>query len=173
MSIAIRGAACLALFAVIPATGPARAHVTLETGQAPAHAYYRGTFRVPHGCEGAATTRITVRLPEGVTAARPMPKAGWTLTTARREDAPAPAGHGAAPELAAVTWEGGRLEDAHYDEFVIRFRLPDRPGETVWIPVVQDCEGGRSTAWSEVPAEGRRLSDYRHPAPAVRLLPRN
>jgi uncharacterized protein YcnI len=163
----------LALMAMLAAASPAAAHVTLEVQQAPANSTYRAVFRLPHGCDGAATTRVTVRLPEGVTEARPMPKAGWTLRTVPRADAPAPAAHGAVPPLAEVIWEGGRLEDAHYDEFVIRLRLPDRPGELLYIPVVQDCPEDRQAAWVEIPQPGRRVSDYRMPAPAVRLLPRN
>jgi uncharacterized protein YcnI len=155
------------------AAGPAAAHVTLEVPQAQASSTYRAVFRVPHGCEGAATTRFVVRLPEGVTDARPMPKAGWTLVTTPREGAAAPQGHGAVPELAEIAWEGGRLEDSHYDEFIIRLRLPNRPGELLYIPVVQQCEHGRVSAWVEVPEPGRRITDYRYPAPAIRLLPRN
>jgi uncharacterized protein YcnI len=75
--------------------------------------------------------------------------------------------------LGEIAWDGGRLEDAHYDEFIIRFRLPDRPGELLHIPVVQHCEGGRTAAWTEIPEPGRRVSEYRYPAPALRLLPRN
>ena len=116
-------------------------------------------------------TRLTIRLPEGVTEARPMPKVGWTLTTVARGEAAS--GHGGAPPLAEVTWEGGRLDDAHYDEFVIRLRLPDRPGELFYIPVVQDCDGGRQAAWVEIPEPGVRITQYRYLAPAVRLLPRN
>ncbi len=154
-------------------TSPALAHVTLEVQQAPASSTYKGVFRVPHGCEGAATVRITINLPEGVTQAQPMPKAGWRLTTQRREGGPQPAGHGTLPEVSSVTWEGGPLDSTHYDEFVVRFRTPDRPGEVVYIPVIQDCEGGRSTGWTEIPAQGRRPSDYPHIAPALRVLPRS
>jgi uncharacterized protein YcnI len=75
--------------------------------------------------------------------------------------------------LGEIAWDGGRLEDAHYDEFIIRFRLPDRPGELLHIPVTQHCEGGRTAAWTQIPEPGRRVSDYRYPAPALRLLPRN
>jgi uncharacterized protein YcnI len=153
------------------AAGPAAAHVSLEVQQAPPNSSYRAVFRVPHGCDGAATTRVTVRLPEGVAEARPMPKPGWTLTTTPRGEAAG--GHGAAPPLAEVSWSGGRLDDAHYDEFIIRLRLPDRPGELFYLPVVQECEGGRTSAWVEIPEPGRRVSDYRYPAPAVRLAPRN
>jgi uncharacterized protein YcnI len=151
---------------------PAAAHVTLDPAQAPANATIRAALRVPHGCEGAATTRIAVRLPEGVTAARPMPKAGWTLVLTPREEAAAPAGHGAARDLAGIAWEGGSLPDAHYEEFVLRFRTPDQPGATLWFAVQQDCEGGRSTGWVQVPAEGRRISDYPTPAASLRLNPR-
>lgn len=163
----------IAVLAMLAAASPAAAHVTLEVQQAPANGIYRAVFRIPHGCDGAATTRVTIRLPDGVTEARPMPKAGWTLRTVPRADAPPPATHGAIAPLAEVIWEGGRLEDAHYDEFVIRMRLPDRPGELLYIPVVQDCPEGAQAAWVEIPQPGRRITEYRMPAPAVRLLPRN
>lgn len=167
----ITGAALAALLGL--ATAPAaEAHVTLEQGTAPAGSTYRATFRVPHGCEGhAATSRITVTLPEGVTGARPMPKAGWTLGIVPRSE-PRQAGHGAAQaEAAQIVWEGGPLEDAHYDEFVVRLRLPDEPG-LLHIPVVQDCVGGGRSAWEQIPEPGRRASDYPFIAPAVRLTPR-
>ncbi len=171
MSHSIIAAATVGLLAALPLS--ATAHVTLEVQQAPPNSTYRAVFRVPHGCEGAPTTRFTVRLPEGVTEARPMPKAGWTLRTVPRAGTAAPAGHGAAPAIAEVIWEGGSLEDAHYDEFILRLRLPDRPGELFYIPVVQDCPDGKQAAWVEIPEPGRRVTDYRMPAPAVRLTPRN
>jgi periplasmic copper chaperone A len=163
-----------ALVASAAAPSPGRAHVTLEAQQAVAGATYRAVFRVPYGCAGhAATTRLTVRLPEGVTGARPMPKPGWTLTIVPRPGEPAQAGHEAARgEAAAIVWEGGPLEDAHYDEFVIRLRLPEEPG-LLYIPAVQDCAGGGRAAWDQVPEPGRRASDYPFIAPAVRLTPRN
>lgn len=170
MSAIPRGAACLAVLVALAA--PARAHVTLEVAQAPANSTYKAVLRVPHGCDGAATIRITVQLPPGVTAAQPMPKPGWRLTTTPREGAPPPAGHGAVPELAAITWEGGPLDAAHYDEFVVRLRLPDRPGELLHLPVLQDCEGGRSVAWTQIPDPARRPTEYPTPAAALRLLPR-
>ncbi|WP_376088500.1 YcnI family protein [Roseomonas sp. CCTCC AB2023176] len=180
MSIVTRGAACLALTGPLMGalSAPAAAHVTLEVQQAPANAIYRAVFRVPHGCEGAATTRITVQVPPGVTQALPMPKPGWRLTTTPREEVPPPAGppptrHGAVPEVATVTWEGGPLDHAHYDEFVVRMRLPDRPGELLYVPVVQGCEDGRSASWTQIPDPNRRPTENPTPAPALRLLPRS
>ncbi len=161
---------CAAMALGLLAAGPVAAHVSLETQQAPANSIYRAVFRVPHGCGEAATTRITVRLPEGFTQARPMPKPGWTLRVTYRGEAPS--GHGAIADAGEIVWEGGNLPNAHYDEFVIRLRLPDRPGELIYIPVIQDCEGGASTAWTQIPEAGRRASDYPQIAPAIRLAPR-
>jgi uncharacterized protein YcnI len=45
---------------------PAAAHVTLENQEAKVGASYKAVFRVPHGCDGTATTAIRVKIPEGV-----------------------------------------------------------------------------------------------------------
>lgn len=167
--------ACLATLAAALLAAPAAAHVTLETQSAPANAHYKAVLRVPHGCGGAATIALRVRLPDGVLSARPMPKSGWRIALHRRPlETPLPDGHGGTLRDAVVeiAWEGGPLPDDHYDEFVLVFRTPDRPGETVYLPVVQHCEGGAVVAWVETPAPGQRITAYRHPAPALRLLPR-
>ncbi|TIW66477.1 MAG: DUF1775 domain-containing protein, partial [Mesorhizobium sp.] len=62
-------------------TNAALAHVTLETQEAPVGSTYKAVLRVPHGCEGKATTAVRVQIPEGVISVKPMPKPGWTLQT--------------------------------------------------------------------------------------------
>jgi uncharacterized protein YcnI len=62
---------------------PTLAHVTLETQEAHVGSTYKAVLRVPHGCEGAATLKVRVQVPEGVIAVKPMPKAGWTLETVK------------------------------------------------------------------------------------------
>ena len=62
-------------------TSGVSAHVTLETQEAPAKSTYKAVVRVPHGCDGAATLKIRIRIPEGFIAVKPMPKAGWQLET--------------------------------------------------------------------------------------------
>ena len=69
---------------------PAAAHITLDPPSAPAGSYVRAAFRVPHGCDGAATTGIRVQIPEGFRNVKPMPLAGWTLTTVTEEGTAAP-----------------------------------------------------------------------------------
>ena len=68
-------AAALAL----PAT--AQAHVTANPSEAPAGGYAKFDFRVPHGCEGAATRSVTVRLSEGSTSVKPQVVPGWEIST--------------------------------------------------------------------------------------------
>ncbi|MBY0338195.1 MAG: YcnI family protein [Acetobacteraceae bacterium] len=160
------------LAAALLAAPPALAHVTLDPAEAAANASVRVAFRVPHGCAGAATTAIEVTLPEGVTMARPMPKPGWTLEVDIRPLArPFPGPHGLIRESpAAVAWRGGPLADAHYDEFVMILRTPDRPAETLHFPVMQRCEGGASHAWTEVADAANPRP--RSPAATLRLAPR-
>jgi uncharacterized protein YcnI len=149
--------------------GPAAAHVTLDRSEMPADSYLRVALRVSHGCQGAATTGIRVQVPPELRGVRPMPHAGWTLTTVPGP-APAAGSHDAAPMPREISWQGGNLPDAHYDEFVLYIRTPAEPGATLYFPVVQDCEGGKVTRWIERPTQpGQRLTT---PAYAVRIVPK-
>ncbi len=156
-------------------TPTAHAHATLEVLQAPAGTYYKAVLRVPHGCEGSPTTAVKIRIPAGVTAVKPQPKPGWELHTVIGQlDEPHTDGHGQqiTEGVTEVHWTGGRLLDEHYDEFAMRVRLPDAPGETLFFPTVQECEQGVHR-WIEIPEAGRTGDDHDEPAPRLRLTPRN
>lgn len=160
--------------AVACASFGAQAHVTLDTPQAVAGSTYKAVIRVSHGCEGSPTTRIRVRIPEGVVAVKPQPKPGWELTTTTGKlPKPYDAGHGRmlTEGVTEVSWAGGKLADDHYDEFVLRLQLPDRTGP-IWFPIVQDCEKGVHR-WIEIPASGKSMHDYKEPAARLMLTPRN
>lgn len=157
------------LFTAALLSATAHAHITLDQPTAPAGSSYRATFKVGHGCDGAATTVITVTLPEGLRGAKPMPKPGWTLTTTRRPLKAPYDSHGKAitDELAEARWTANTpadaLPDAWYDEFVVRASLPAEPGE-LWFAVRQTCTQGE-WHWAEKPS-----ADNPKPrAPAVRL----
>ena len=166
-----RTALLAAIIAVPTFSDPATAHVTLDTKEAPALGYVRLAIRVPHGCDGAATIALRMQVPPGVTAVKAQPKPGWTLTLVADEAAPS-GGHDSSPPVHEVIWRGGPLPDAYYEEFLIRIRLPDGAGQTVYFPFVQECEGGKVTRWIEKPAAGQGYDDLRAPAFPVKLLPR-
>ena len=57
------------------------AHIVLTEPKAVAGSYYKATLRVGHGCNGSATTGLTVQVPAGFQGAKPQPKAGWVIAT--------------------------------------------------------------------------------------------
>jgi uncharacterized protein YcnI len=154
----------------------ASAHVTLETSEAPVGVSYKAVLRVPHGCNGSATTGLRVRIPEGIIAVKPMPKPGWKIATVTgKYPRTYSYFHGAklSEGVTEISFSGGSLPDAHYDEFVFAgFIAGDlEAGAILYFPVVQECEKGVHR-WIEIPAEGKSPRDYPEPAPALKLLPR-
>lgn len=158
-------------------TGGAFAHVSLETKEAPVPSTYKAIFRVPHGCEGKPTLKVRVQIPEGVIAVKPQPKAGWTLEKVKGKYATTYDYYGTPTSegVKEVIWSGGNLPDDEYDEFVVRGYLTKdlKAGETLYFPVVQECPEGATARWIEIPAEGKDADDYEHPAPGVKLVPKN
>ncbi|MGK2739523.1 YcnI family copper-binding membrane protein [Tepidicaulis sp. LMO-SS28] len=166
---------CAALCAAALTLGfssAARAHVVLENTRAGADSYTRTTFLVPHGCEGAATTAIRVKLPGGILTAKPQPKAGWRVEvkkTALPEPVTGPHGASFTEQVSEIIWRGGNLPDAQFDEFKIHLRLPAFTEKTVLhFPVLQSC-GESQTAWTEIAEPGGKRPA--HPAPALTVTP--
>jgi uncharacterized protein YcnI len=157
-------------------TCAASAHVTLESREAPVGAPYKAVLRVPHGCDGAATITLRVRVPEGMIAVKPMPKPGWKVeTVSGKYPKTYSYFHGAklSEGVVEVSFSGGSLPDAYYDEFVFTgFIAGDlEPGTMLYFPVVQECEKGVHR-WIEIPAAGKSSGDYPEPAPALKLQPK-
>ena len=148
----------------LAATG-AQAHVTLQEPSVVQGAYYRAAFKVGHGCEGSPTVKLVIDLPdEGLIGAKPMPKAGWQVSTETRALSQPYDSHGKriGERVVRVTWTGGPLQDAHYDEFVLQLRVLSAPG-TLWLPVEQVCEKGNNL-WKDVPAAGQDARGLKFPA---------
>jgi uncharacterized protein YcnI len=158
--------------AALLATTPAFAHATLDAGEAPADSFFQFGVNVPHGCEGTATLKVRVRIPDGVVGVKPQPKPGWQLETRKEKLAtPVSAGHGRITEVVAEVIWTGKLLDEHFDRFVVHMKLPDKPGATLYFPVVQECEKGVHR-WIEIPGAGRSAGDLKEPAPSLRLGPK-
>lgn len=175
MSILMSRLAALPLAAGLvacPALVPALAHATFETAEAKQNSYYKGIVKVPHGCNGQPTHTVRVRIPAGVIAVKPMPKAGWAVQTTKAAYDKPYVLHGSEVKegVSEIVWSGGNLADDQYDEFVFQARITDRvnPG-TMHVPVVQECADGK-VAWTEIPAAGQDPHALRFPAPGIRIV---
>ncbi len=153
--------------------GAAQAHVVFDDRDAQPHAragsYYRAALVVSHGCDGSATRRLTVQIPDGVIAVKPMPKPGWKLDIRQGDYARSYTLHGKsiARGVRQLSWTG-QLDDAYSDEFVFRAYLDaSLPAGALAFPVVQDCVKG-STAWTEPPQDDAPAP---HPAPLLQIAP--
>jgi len=145
------------------------AHVTLDQANASAGSYHKLTFKVGHGCDGSSTKTLIVSLPEGVEGAKPMPKPGWKLYTASVPLAVPYISHGktVSQEVRVITWSGGLLPDAYYDEFSIQVKLPETEGK-LYFNVNQLCENGRHD-WVQIPGAGQSAHDLKEPAPVLNI----
>lgn len=163
----------LTVAAIAVAATAAQAHVTLETAEAPVGSNYKAIVRVPHGCEGEATLKVRVQIPEGMIAVKPMPKAGWTLETVTGTYSQPYDYYGSevTEGVTEIVWTG-ELLDAHYDEFVFRGMLTGglEAGSIFYIPVVQECADA-AERWIEIPAAGQDPDSLEMPAPGLKLLP--
>lgn len=159
----------IVLVAAMLAAPLAQAHINLEQATATAGAYQKLTFRVGHGCAGSATNGITVLLPDGVAGAKPMPKAGWSIATVDAKLSAPVLSHGVTLTSAVreISWKGGPLPDAQYDEFTLQVKLPDAAGK-YYFKVTQLCDKGRAE-WSELP--GAADAKLKFPAPMLEVVP--
>ncbi|CAN5234915.1 YcnI family protein [soil metagenome] len=170
----IKAAALAAVVAAVISPMPAAAHVTARPDEATAGAYFQTAFNVGHGCDGSATVAVRVKIPDGVVSVKPQMKAGWTVEIRKRTlAAPQPGLHGKTitDTVDEVSWRGGPLPDSLYDTFGVTMKLPDTPDQTLYFPVVQECEKG-TNRWIEIPAAGEGPDRLHEPAPGIRLKPK-
>lgn len=165
-------AACAALTVALPAFS----HVVLQERTTTALSIYKAVLLVGHGCDGSATNLIKVTLPAGLQGVKPMPKPGWNLSTTLGKLAiPYEDGHGGmvTDGVSEISWSAASkdnvLLDAHYDEFVLRARVPKESGP-VWFKIYQGRDKG-STDWAEIPESGTSTKGLKTPAALLEILP--
>lgn len=150
--------------------GPASAHITLATQEAPVGGTFKAVLVVGHGCGAEATTKVRVQIPEGFYNVKPMPKAGWTLETVTGTYAQPYMNHGTemTEGVTEISWSGGNLPDAFYDEFIFRgtFGSELEAGSRISFPVIQDC-GATEDAWIDTSGD----DGVEMPAPSLTLVP--
>ena len=142
----------IAASALWACTSASFAHISLVDKSAPAGSAYKAAFLVGHGCDGSATTGISVQIPAGFQGAKPYPKAGWTLAVSKAKLAQPYDSHGkqVTEDVSVVSWTAASkdavLPDAYVDEFMLRGTLLHASGP-LWFKVLQTCENG-SQDWS-------------------------
>ena len=166
-------AAAAALMAIAIA-GPASAHVTATPDEGPAGGFFKTSFRVGHGCDGKPTTEMSMQVPGNVSSVHPQVVAGWDIETKIGElDEPIEShGETITEGVREITWTAtdDGLPDAFMQEFGVSMALPaEGAGEPLWFPFVQECPGGDSNEWIEIPESVEEWGDLEAPAPYVVL----
>lgn len=163
-------AAGVAAVGSLALAGPASAHVTITPDTTAAGAYALLTVSVPHGCEGSATTKVAIKMPEEITSVTPTRNPFYTVTKKMQKLAtPIKDAHGneVTERVDQVVYTARTpLPDGQRDAFELSLQLPDKSGETLAFPTIQTCQKG-STPWTEVATSGQDPESLEHPAPSV------
>ncbi len=140
------------LMAALLVPGLVQAHATLEKTEAESGSYYKGVVGISHGCDGSATTKVTIEIPDGVRGVKPVPKAGWQLDIVKEQLAKPYESHGktVVEDVRKITWYGNSLAHAHYDEFVFRGQIAVGNSSKLYFPVRQECVVGELN-WDQTP----------------------
>ncbi|MDV6013664.1 YcnI family protein [Haloechinothrix sp. LS1_15] len=150
---------------------PALAHVTLNPDEADSP-YFTTKLRVPHGCDGEATTAVRVQVPEGVDSAKPEAVPGWDIEIEREQLDEPTEGAGDESEtterVSEVSWTGGALADDQFLEFGLNLRIADDAPDVLWLPTIQECEQGEHR-WIDVPDSVDEWGELDEPAPYVEV----
>lgn len=174
MSAVSRLLTCASTAAIISFTAPALGHIWINPDTAVEASQFTAVFVVPHGCDGAPTIAIRIKIPVGVSAVKPQMKPGWAVALKTRKlDAPVKSDHGQniSETVDEVEWRGGPLPDNLYDTFGLMMKLPKGAGRRLYFPTVQESDHD-ACHWIEIPAEGQGRDELREPAPAVTLVPK-
>lgn len=170
MSARLLTATSLSAAALLVGMATAHAHVSFETPVATAGSAYKAVLQIPHGCDGKATNRVTIEVPEGFYAVKPQPKAGWKTETTIGDYGQSYNVHGKDIKsgVTSVTWSGGDLPDDFYDEFVITGTLANFEKDTTLNFVTkQNCDPDAAQVWDQVPTEGQNPHSLPFPAPQL------
>jgi uncharacterized protein YcnI len=127
----------------------AAAHVTVNPDAVPADSFARFAIRVPNERGNASTTKLTVRLPNGLVFVSFQPKAGWQRTVTMRKLAKPVTveGEQVTEQVGTVTWTGGKIGPGEFDEFGMSAKVPDGIGTKLSFPAVQTYSNGEVVRW--------------------------
>ncbi|MCK1985365.1 MULTISPECIES: YcnI family copper-binding membrane protein [Peribacillus] len=138
-------------------SGSAYAHVTVKPSSSAPEAWETYTLKVPVEKE-TATTKVTLKVPEGVTFESYQPVPGWKVTTESDKD-----GH-----VKSVTWaatdEG--IAAGQFQQFSFVAQNPKEETKVAW-DAFQYYEDGEIVEWS-----GDEGSDLPHSVTEITVAPK-
>jgi len=175
-TLARLGAPLAAAVAVtVVAAFPASAHVTVSPSTATAGDFTVMTVSVPHGCDGSATTKLEVEIPEPILSVTPTRNPFWEQEAKMTKlDQPITdeEGNKVTERVGSIVYKAKEpLPDHVRDSFELSFQIPpETAGETLRFPAIQTCVKGQ-TAWTEVPEAGQDPFELEHPAPFFEVQP--
>lgn len=137
---------------------------------------FKATFAIPHGCEGTPTTKVTIKIPEGIIGVKPMPKSDWTISTEIIPFAKTYQQYGkdVTQGVSSITWEGS-LPDQYYDEFTITGYFADnaKNSDEIYFPVIQNCKTGEYL-WTDTSGHQHHGHDAKElSAPSLKVIQAN
>lgn len=145
------GAALLLLAA------PVSAHISTNPDEIDGR-YVKTDFRVPHGCEGEATTALRIQIPDGVSGARPQEVPDWDIEVERDGE-----------EAVEIAWTGGELPDQRVQEFGLNMSIDEDAPDVIYFPTIQEC-GDVEHAWIELPDSIDEWGELDEPAPYLQRV---
>ncbi|CAO3697295.1 unnamed protein product [Umbelopsis ramanniana] len=151
----------------------ASSHVTFTVTTGQPDSYLNTALRVPHGCNGSATTAISVSVPDNVYSIKPEVVANWNLTI-QYVNLTTPItveGQQINQTVSNITWFNGLLPNDQFQEFGLQIQLPStgyNNTNTLWFPVFQSCVNGTST-WGGIANTSSWNQYLGHPAPHIDL----
>ncbi|KAI0219288.1 hypothetical protein L0F63_001156 [Massospora cicadina] len=156
------------------------AHVTANPNSATEGTYFVTTFRIPHGCGNASTTKVIINYDEELvkasTSFTPQMVAGWKATPIEPSEAPAGLDQnsevGSGATSTGVVYTNGELPHNQYADFGLSLKVPmlngfnpERNG-TLYFPVLQQCKDGQWQNWTTP-------GDKAHPPPQIKIIAAN
>ncbi|KAI9598223.1 hypothetical protein BDF19DRAFT_431750 [Syncephalis fuscata] len=148
------------------------AHVSITPANINADTYSTIAFRIPHGCNGSPTNKVTIKLPTNTSSVKGAYIAGWQVSVTQRalETPFVSDGKTVNSTVDTVTWTAdpagnNTLPDNAYLDFGLTLKTPIKPNDSdkLAFELYQTCVSG-NTNWTDTAANSE------HPAPAVKLL---
>lgn len=136
-----------AAFASIAFGGPAFAHLAASPSTVTPGSTVKVTFTIQHGCDASPTVKVAIKLPTGVTAAKPAGPKGFVGAVAGN----------------VLTYDKGTLGPKTHGAFTAVLTFPPTTA-VLSFPAVQTCAKG-AISWIAVPTKA--VPKPAHPAPQI------